>query len=391
MIFSRIKLLPAIKKQLRRTATALLSFILILPLCLPAAAQVQGVAGAPPDYLNPQLPIERRVADLVGRMTLEEKIAQMMNKSPAIARLNVPDYDWWNEALHGVAYAGHATVFPQAIGLGATWNPALMQRVATAISDEARAKYHEAVKRDFRKRFYGLTFWSPNINIFRDPRWGRGQETYGEDPFLTARLGVAFVRGMQGDDSRYLKVIATPKHYAVHSGPEPERHVFDATVGERDFRETYLPAFQAAIVEGKAGSVMCAYNRVNGEPACASKRLMTDILRTEWGFDGYVVSDCDAVLDIYKNHKFVKTKKRASRLPSKRDRVDLRLRVSRAHPGHQTGAYQRSGDRYSGQAPVHRALPPRHVRPARNGSLLAHPVRGERLGGAPRTGARRSP
>jgi len=307
MIFSRIKLLPAIKKQLRRAATALLSYALILPLCLPAAAQLQGAAAAPPDYLNPQLPIERRVADLVGRMTLEEKIAQMMNKSPAIARLNVPDYDWWNEALHGVAYAGHATVFPQAIGLGATWNPALMHRVATAISDEARAKYHEAVRRDFRKRFYGLTFWSPNINIFRDPRWGRGQETYGEDPFLTARLGVAFVRGMQGDDSRYLKVIATPKHYAVHSGPEPERHVFDATVGERDFRETYLPAFQAAIVEGKAGSVMCAYNRVNGEPACASKRLMTDILRTEWGFDGYVVSDCDAVLDIYKNHKFVKT------------------------------------------------------------------------------------
>ncbi|HEX8634222.1 MAG TPA: glycoside hydrolase family 3 C-terminal domain-containing protein [Pyrinomonadaceae bacterium] len=309
MTFSRIKLYTPVRKQLSRIAGALLGCALVFPLSLSATAQeAQTTAGgARPDYLNPQLPVERRVADLVGRMTLEEKVAQMMNKSPAIARLNVPDYDWWNEALHGVAYAGHATVFPQSIGLGATWNPALMQRVATAISDEARAKYHEAVRRDFRKRFYGLTFWSPNINIFRDPRWGRGQETYGEDPFLTSRLGVAFVRGMQGDDPRYLKVIATPKHYAVHSGPEPERHVFDAATDERDFRETYLPAFQAAIVEGKAGSVMCAYNRVNGEPACASKRLMTDILRTEWGFDGYVVSDCDAVLDIYKHHKFVRT------------------------------------------------------------------------------------
>ncbi|HEY0081375.1 MAG TPA: glycoside hydrolase family 3 C-terminal domain-containing protein, partial [Pyrinomonadaceae bacterium] len=308
MTFSRIELYTSVKNRVGRTGAAWLRFVLILSLCLPVAAQSQTrPTGARADYLNPKLPIERRVADLVGRMTLEEKVAQMMNKSPAIARLGVPDYDWWNEALHGVAYAGHATVFPQSIGLGATWNPALMQRVATAISDEARAKYHEAVRRDFRKRFYGLSFWSPNINIFRDPRWGRGQETYGEDPFLTARLGVAFVRGMQGDHPRYLKVIATPKHYAVHSGPEPERHVFDATVNERDFRETYMPAFQAAVVEGKAGSVMCAYNRVNGEPACASKRLMTDILRTEWGFDGYVVSDCDAVADIYKHHKFAKT------------------------------------------------------------------------------------
>jgi len=309
MIFSRLKLYTSVKNQVSRMGMALLGFVLILPLCLPAMAQTEApvAAGARPDYLNPQLPIERRVADLVGRMTLDEKVAQMMNKAPAIARLGVPDYDWWNEALHGVAYAGNATVFPQSIGLGATWDPELMRRVAGAISDEARAKHHEAVRRDFRKRFYGLSFWSPNINIFRDPRWGRGQETYGEDPFLTSRLGVAFVRGMQGDDPRYLKVIATPKHYAVHSGPEPERHIFDAAVGERDFRETYMPAFHAAIVEGKAGSVMCAYNRINGEPACASKRLMTDILRTEWGFDGYVVSDCDAVLDIYKNHKFAKT------------------------------------------------------------------------------------
>ena len=307
MTFSRTKLYAPVKRQFGRTASALFRFALVLPLCINAAAQVKAPAGARPDYLNPQLPVERRVNDLVGRMTLEEKVAQMMNKSPAIVRLGVPDYDWWNEALHGVAYAGNATVFPQAIGLGATWNPELMHSVATAISDEARAKYNEAVGRNFRKRFYGLTFWSPNINIFRDPRWGRGQETYGEDPFLTSRLGVAFVRGMQGDDPRYLKVIATPKHYAVHSGPEPERHVFDAVVAERDFRETYLPAFRAAIVEAKAGSVMCAYNRVNGEPACASKRLMTDILRAEWGFDGYVVSDCDAVKDIYEHHKFAKT------------------------------------------------------------------------------------
>ncbi|HYG80090.1 MAG TPA: glycoside hydrolase family 3 C-terminal domain-containing protein, partial [Pyrinomonadaceae bacterium] len=274
--------------------------------CLPAHAQTKPSASSP-DYLNPNLPVERRVNDLVSRMTLEEKVAQMMNKAPAIERLNVPAYDWWNEALHGVGYAGHATVFPQSIGLAATWNPALMHTIATAISDEARAKYHDAVRRDFRRRFYGLTFWSPNINIFRDPRWGRGQETYGEDPYLTSLLGVAFVKGMQGDDPRYLKVVATPKHYAVHSGPEPERHVFDAKATEKDMRETYLPAFREAVVEGKAYSVMCAYNSLNGEPVCASKRMMTDILRDEWGFRGYVVSDCDAVADIYKNHKFTKT------------------------------------------------------------------------------------
>jgi beta-glucosidase len=288
---------------------AAVCFSLLLALCGPVRAQGarSPVAPPPPFYLNPRLPVEQRVADLVRRMTLEEKIAQMMNKAPAIERLGVPAYDWWNEALHGVAYAGVATVFPQAIGLGATFNPALLEREAVAISDEARAKYNDAVKRDFRKRFYGLTFWSPNINIFRDPRWGRGQETYGEDPYLTSRMGVAFVRGMQGDDPRYLKTIATPKHYAVHSGPEPERHVFDATADERDLRETYLAAFRAAIVEGGAGSVMCAYNSLNGEPLCANKRLLDDILRKEWGFRGYVVSDCDAVLDIYKNHKFAKT------------------------------------------------------------------------------------
>ncbi|MCP9494897.1 MAG: glycoside hydrolase family 3 C-terminal domain-containing protein [Pyrinomonadaceae bacterium MAG19_C2-C3] len=273
----------------------------------PAAAQTAQPESAQPDYLNPRLPVEQRVNDLVRRMTLEEKVSQMMNKSAAIERLGVPLYDWWNEALHGVAYAGVATVFPQAIGLGATWNPDLIQKVATVISDEARAKYNDAIKRDSRKRFYGLTFWSPNINIFRDPRWGRGQETYGEDPYLTSRLGVAFVKGMQGDDPRYLKVIATPKHYAVHSGPESERHTFNAKPSARDMEETYLAAFRQTIVEGKAGSVMCAYNSVDGVPVCASKEMMTGILRDDWNFDGYVVSDCDAVADIYKNHKFAKT------------------------------------------------------------------------------------
>ncbi|HWT03017.1 MAG TPA: glycoside hydrolase family 3 C-terminal domain-containing protein [Pyrinomonadaceae bacterium] len=292
-------------RHLRRVMVVALCLQLFLP-CLAVQGQTK-LSASSPDYLNPKLPVERRVNDLVSRMTLEEKVAQMMNKAPAIERLNVPAYDWWNEALHGVGYAGHATVFPQSIGLAATWNPALMHTVATAISDEARAKYNDAVRRDFRKRFYGLTFWSPNINIFRDPRWGRGQETYGEDPYLTSLLGVAFVKGMQGDDPRYFKVISTPKHYAVHSGPEPERHVFDAKATEKDMRETYLPAFRAAIVEGKAHSVMCAYNSLNGEPVCASKRMMTDILRDEWGFKGYVVSDCDAVADIYKNHKFTKT------------------------------------------------------------------------------------
>ena len=266
-----------------------------------------------PPYLNPNLPIQTRVDDLVSRMTLEEKVLQMQNAAPAIERLGIPQYEWWNEALHGVARAGYATVFPQAIGLAATWDTELMYQVADVISTEARAKHHEAARNNQRGRYYGLTFWSPNINIFRDPRWGRGQETYGEDPYLTARLGVEFVKGLQGNDPRYFKVIATPKHYAVHSGPEPERHSFDAIAYERDLRETYLPAFRATIVEGKAYSVMCAYNRTNGEPCCSSKKLF-DILRREWGFDGYVVSDCGAIRDIWEYHKFVKTEPEASAL-----------------------------------------------------------------------------
>ncbi len=255
-----------------------------------------------PPYKDPSLPLQQRVDDLVSRMSLEEKVSQMMNAAPAIERLGIPQYNWWNECLHGVARAGIATVFPQAIGLGATWNPELIHRMAAATSDEARAKHHEAVRHNNRGIYYGLTFWSPNINIFRDPRWGRGQETYGEDPYLTARTGVAFVKGLQGDDPRYLKVVATPKHFAVHSGPEPERHQFDASVDERDLRETYLPAFEACITEAKADSIMGAYNRVNGQACCASSVLLGQILRGEWNFGGYVVSDCGAIDDIFRHH-----------------------------------------------------------------------------------------
>jgi beta-glucosidase len=236
-------------------------------------------------------------------MTLEEKAGQMMNDAPAIDRLGVPAYNWWNECLHGVARAGRATVFPQAIGLAATWDTDLIHRVATAISDEARAKYHESVRRGERNIYQGLTFWTPNINLFRDPRWGRGMETYGEDPFLTGSMAVQFIRGIQGDDPKYYKAIATAKHYAVHSGPESQRHTFDAVINDTDLRQTYLPQFEMAIKQGKAASVMCAYNRVDGSPACASPMLLEDILRKEWGFDGYVVSDCGAIGDIYLNHK----------------------------------------------------------------------------------------
>jgi beta-glucosidase len=273
--------------------------------------------GKPMPYKDPSLPIEKRVDDLVSRMTLEEKVSQMMNAAPAIQRLDITEYEWWNEGLHGVARAGLATVFPQAIGLAATWDTNLMAQVADVISTEARAKHNEFVRHNERGRYKGLTFWSPNINIFRDPRWGRGQETYGEDPYLTSRLGVEFVKGLQGSDPKYLKVVATPKHYAVHSGPEPERHAFDAKVNERDLRETYLPAFRATIMEAQAASVMCAYNRTNTEPCCANNRLMLDTLRKEWGFNGYVVSDCGAITDIWKGHQFVKSEAAASAMAVK--------------------------------------------------------------------------
>jgi beta-glucosidase len=275
-----------------------------------------GFQGLP--YQNPALPVDVRVDDLVGRMTLEEKISQTLDSAPSIDRLGVPAYGWWNEALHGVARAGIATVFPQAIGLAAMWDQDQLYAVATAISDEARAKYHESIRQKQHGRYQGLTFWSPNINIFRDPRWGRGMETYGEDPYLTGRMGIAFIKGMQGDDPKYLKVIATSKHYAVHSGPEPKRHVFDAQASDRDLYETYLPHFRATVIEGKVYSVMGAYNRFRGESASAHTLLLQDLLRGKWGFNGYVVSDCGAIADIYARHKIVGTAEDASSLAIKR-------------------------------------------------------------------------
>ena len=265
-------------------------------------------------FLDTSLNTEKRVSDLISRMTLEEKVSQMVNRAPAIERLEVPAYNWSNECLHGVARAGVATVFPQAIGLAATWDIVLIRQIAEVISDEARAKHHEAVRKGQRDEFYGLTFWSPNINIFRDPRWGRGQETFGEDPFLTARMGVAFVNGLQGDDPHYLKLVATPKHFAVHSGPEMKRHQFNAQVDEHDLRETYLPAFEACVREAQAVSIMGAYNRTNGEPCCASFTLLEKILRQEWGFEGYVVSDCGAIADIYRAHQVVESPAHAAAL-----------------------------------------------------------------------------
>jgi len=270
--------------------------------------------GAEPAFRDLNKSFEERAADLVSQLTLEEKIAQLGNNAPAIPRLGVPAYEWWNEALHGVARAGAATVFPQAIGLAASFDEEMMLEIATVISDEARAKHHEFARRGLRGRYQGLTFWSPNINIFRDPRWGRGQETYGEDPWLTARLGVAFVKGLQGDDPKYRKVDATAKHFAVHSGPEADRHYFDVRPSERDLYETYLPAFQALVQEGGVASVMGAYNRVYGESASASPRLLQQVLRKDWGFNGYVVSDCDSIEDIYKYHKIVATAPEAAAL-----------------------------------------------------------------------------
>jgi len=274
-------------------------------------------------YKDTSRTFEMRAADLVARMTLEEKVAQMLNDAPAIPRLGVPGYEWWNEALHGVARAGDATVFPQAIGLAATFDPALIGEVARVISDEGRAKHHEFIRRDQRLRYQGLTFWSPNINIFRDPRWGRGQETYGEDPYLTSRMGVEFVKGLQGDyadapTTKYRKTDATAKHFAVHSGPEADRHHFDVAPSERDLYETYLPAFKALVQEGNVASVMGAYNRVGGESASASQRLLIDILRKDWGFTGYVVSDCDSIEDIFLHHNIVKTAEQAAALGVKK-------------------------------------------------------------------------
>lgn len=258
-------------------------------------------------YLDCALSFEERAKCLVGEMTLDEKVSQMLHYAPAIDRLDVPAYNWWSEALHGVARAGVATVFPQAIAMASSFDTDLLLEVATVISDEARAKHHEFVRQDDRDIYKGLTFWSPNINIFRDPRWGRGHETYGEDPYLTGELGLAFINGLQGDDPKYLKLAACAKHFAVHSGPENLRHSFDAVVNQKDLWETYLPAFEKAVKVGQVESVMGAYNRTNGEPCCGSKTLLQDILRDRWGFKGHVVSDCWAICDFHLHHKVTNT------------------------------------------------------------------------------------
>jgi beta-glucosidase len=264
------------------------------------------VVAGPEIWKDASQPVATRVSDLVRRLSLAEKIQEMRNGAAAIPRLGIPAYDYWSECLHGVARAGIATVFPQAIGMAATWDTPLIHDEADVIATEARAKHNDYVAKHNGNsaRYYGLTFWTPNVNIFRDPRWGRGQETYGEDPFLTGRLAVAFIKGLQGDDPNYIKAMACAKHFAVHSGPEPLRHTFDVEPTERDFYETYLPQFEAAVREGHVGAVMGAYNSVYGEPACANPLLLTKILREQWGFDGHVVSDCGAIYDIYANHKF---------------------------------------------------------------------------------------
>ena len=270
--------------------------------------------GADLPFQNPALPMDQRVADLVSRLTPEEKVSQMSMTAAAIPRFGIPEYTWWNEGLHGIARSGTATVFPQAIGLAATWDTPLIHSVGDTISTEARAKYAYSIAHNNHRIYFGLTIWSPNINIFRDPRWGRGQETYGEDPYLTSRLGLAFITGLQGDDPKYLKVIATPKHFAVHSGPEQSRHEFDVKPSPQDLQATYLPAFHAAIVEGKAASTMCAYNALNGAPACANDMLLESTLRQDWKFPGFVTSDCWALTDIWKGHKFAEDEEHAAAL-----------------------------------------------------------------------------
>jgi beta-glucosidase len=290
---------------------AIICFLVCATLLAPhSPAQQTSAQKASTDsaYLNPKLPLEQRVDDLISKMTLEEKASQLGHTADAIPRLRVPQYNWWNEGLHGVARAGIATVFPQAIGMAATFDEPLMHQVGDVISTEFRAKYNATVHPDGSADWYrGLTVWSPNINIFRDPRWGRGQETYGEDPFLTSRIGLAFVTGLQGSDPKYLKTVATPKHFAVHSGPESTRHTVDVQASRHDMEDTYLPAFRVTVMEGKAQSVMCAYNSLNGQPACANPFLLQEHLRKDWGFQGYVVSDCGAVADVFAWHHFSPT------------------------------------------------------------------------------------
>ena len=300
-----------------------------------ASAWLAGAQDAQkPAYLNPSLPAEQRAADLVRKMTLEEKATQLVNQARAIPRLGVPAYDWWSESLHGVAVNG-TTEFPEPVGLAATFDAPAIHAMAIAIGTEGRIKHAQDVRAGHSDIFEGLDFWAPNINIFRDPRWGRGQETYGEDPFLTARMGVAFVTGMQGDDPHYYRVISTPKHFAVHSGPEPSRHTVDVPASKHDELDTYLPAFRATVTEAKAGSVMCAYNDINGEPACANQFLLQDQLRGKWGFQGYVVSDCGAVRDIVSGHHFKPTQSEGSAISVQRgmdnECIDFRAKVHDDH------------------------------------------------------------
>ena len=296
----------------RRPILAVLIACILITIC-PAIAQE--TSSFP--YMNPKLSPEERAADLVHRMTLQEKASQLVNQARAIPRLNVPTYDWWSEALHGVIADG-VTEFPEPIGLAATFDAPRINEMATAIGIEGRIKHTQHERDGHSNIFEGLDFWAPNVNIFRDPRWGRGQETYGEDPFLSARMAVAFVTGMQGDDPHYYRVISTPKHYAVHSGPETTRHFTDVDVSKHDEEDTYLPAFRAAVVEGHAGSVMCAYNGVNGEPACASQFLLQHTLRGAWQFQGYVVSDCDAVRNIFSGHHYRPSQPQASAISLQR-------------------------------------------------------------------------
>jgi beta-glucosidase len=301
---------------------------------LTCAATAQDHSNLP--YRNPQLAPEERATDLINRMTLEEKASQLVNQAQAIPRLGVPAYDWWSESLHGVMRDG-TTEFPEPIGLAATFDAEAIHKMAIVIGTEGRIKHAQALKANGGSSniFQGLDFWAPNINIFRDPRWGRGQETYGEDPYLIARMGVAFVTGMQGDNPKYYRVISTPKHYAVHSGPEPTRHTADVTVSKHDELDTYLPAFRATVTEAQAGSVMCAYNSINGEPACADEFLLQDQLRGKWDFKGYVVSDCGAVIDIDQGHHYEPTQAQASAISLKRgmdnECVDFTFKVEDNH------------------------------------------------------------
>jgi beta-glucosidase len=289
--------------------------ILTLVLAAPLVASAQDTARP---WFNPDLPTDQRVDALIAQMTLSEKASQMVNQARAIPRLGIPAYNWWSEALHGVARNGYATVFPEPVGLAATFDPALVKDMGIAIGTEARVKYNIAGRETGEHGiFQGLDFWSPNINIFRDPRWGRGQETYGEDPYLTGKMGAAFVEGMQGDDPKYFRAITTAKHYAVHSGPEPTRHAVDVKVSKHDEEDTYLPAFRELVTVAKVDSVMCAYNRINGQPACASDFLLGDQLKNKWGFAGYIVSDCDAIADIQRGHHFTETLAQAAAVSMK--------------------------------------------------------------------------